>query len=136
MLVNPIGNIFDVEPQSGLEWGVAIAIGAGSLVVSFLTKFITKTFFKKTPEQIAAEEARLAAQPVRYREHFWQILRQPKPDHVVEKEKSQKKLLKEQSSRVTVETVSNGASRGAGVTDGRVEIEENGATSSSVVVHL
>jgi hypothetical protein len=88
MVVEPVGNIFKVDPQSGLEWGVAIAIGLGSLAVSAITKIISKQFFKDTPEQARERARRLAEKPVVYREHFWQIMRQPKPKTVIEFENS------------------------------------------------
>ena len=75
MVVEPVGNIFGVVPQSGLEWGVAMAIGAGSLVLSLLTKIVCRVFFKDTREKLEARAFKLAHRRVKYREHFWQILR-------------------------------------------------------------
>lgn len=88
MVIEPVGNIFKVDPLSGLEWGVSIAIGLGSLVVSFITKIITKMFFKQSIEAEKERARRLAAKPVQYREHFWQIMRAPKPQHVIDFESS------------------------------------------------
>lgn len=88
MIIAPVGNIFKVEPLSGLEWGVSIAIGCGSMITSLLTKLISMWLFKETEEKARERAERLAAQPVKYREHFWQILRQKKPKHVKEFENS------------------------------------------------
>lgn len=92
MVVEPVGNIFKVEPQSGLEWGVAIAIGLGGLVVSFLVKFVSRRYFKTTAADEAARYAKLQAKSIRYREHVWQIMRPPKPKELKEKEKEKAKL--------------------------------------------
>ena len=88
MVVAPIGNIFKVDPLSGLEWGISIAIGFGSLIVSLATKVITRCIFNETKEEAKERARKLAARPLKYREHFWQILRQPKPQHVKEFEES------------------------------------------------
>lgn len=37
-----LGGIFKVEHLSGLEWGISILIGIGSLPVSMLSKVVTK----------------------------------------------------------------------------------------------
>ncbi len=79
MLVEPIGNIFHVVPQSGVEWVVSLAIGVGTIGVSMITRLLSRTVFKLTPEQEAAREAELAARPILFREHFWQILRPVRP---------------------------------------------------------
>jgi len=34
--------VFKVQPQNWAEWLVALAIGAGSLPVAFITKFISR----------------------------------------------------------------------------------------------
>lgn len=112
MVVEPVGNIFKVEPQSGLEWGVSIAIGTGSLVLAFVTKLISKTLFKRTPQQEADREAKLAARPVLYREHFWQILRLPKPEDMVKREKEKEKAASRSKS-----SGSMSSSRAAGLGD-------------------
>lgn len=82
MCVPAVGNIFSVRTQSAGEWGVALGIGAGSLIVSFATKIGSRMVVKvrgAKPVQ-SEEELRFASiQPVVYREHFWQILRPPKP---------------------------------------------------------
>jgi Ca2+-transporting ATPase len=91
MVVEPVGNIFKVDPLSGLEWGISIAIGVGSLLVSFLTKIVTNLFFKQSKEAEMERARKLAARPIQYREHFWQILRPPKPQNVVEFESIQEK---------------------------------------------
>eukprot|EP00889_Picochlorum_renovo_P005022 jgi/Picre1/32052/NNA_007400.t1 len=88
MVIAPVGNIFKVEPLSGLEWGVSIAIGCGSMITSLLTRLVSMWLFKETEEKARERAERLAAQPVKYREHFWQILRQKKPKHVKEFENS------------------------------------------------
>lgn len=102
MVVEPVGNIFHVVPQSGLEWGIAIAIGAGSLVVSFLVKFISRTCFAATEEQVAAKHAKNAARKVVYRQHFWQIMRPPKTKEMKEKEKEKKSSKSLGDGSVTV----------------------------------
>ena len=79
MLVEPVGNIFHVVPQSGAAWGISLAIGVGTIGVSLLTRLLSRTVFKLTPEQEAAREAELAARPILFREHFWQILRPVRP---------------------------------------------------------
>jgi hypothetical protein len=52
---------------------------------------VLQTWFLKTPEQELERAAKLEAQGVKYREHFWQILRLPKPKHVKEREAAIKK---------------------------------------------
>ena len=37
-----LGGVFKVERQSWLEWVIAIAIGAGSIPLNFLVKFISR----------------------------------------------------------------------------------------------
>jgi hypothetical protein len=44
-----------------------------------ITRLLSRTVFKLTPEQEAAREAARAARPVLFREHFWQILRPLRP---------------------------------------------------------
>jgi Ca2+-transporting ATPase len=83
MLIPAVGNIFYVDPLSGLEWGVSIAIGSGSLAVALGTKLISRLCFGETEEASRERQRRLAAKPVQYREHFYQILRPPKPKHVL-----------------------------------------------------
>jgi Ca2+-transporting ATPase len=109
MVVEPVGNIFKVEPQSGLEWGVAIAIGAGGLVVSFLVKLVSRTFFKTTAADEAARYAKLQAQPILYREHFWQIMR-PTMSKERKKELKEKAQLKESLSGTASGSLSNNGS--------------------------
>jgi magnesium-transporting ATPase (P-type) len=112
MVVEPVGNIFKVVPQSGLEWGVAIAIGAGGIIVSFLTKAISRRFFKYTAADEAARYAKLQATSVKYREHVWQIMRPPMPKEMREKEKL-KKASKKSSGKLNA---SNGNTSGNGST--------------------
>jgi Ca2+-transporting ATPase len=113
MVVEPVGNIFHVEPQSGLEWGIAIAIGAGGILVSFLTKFVSRTFFKTTAEDKAARYAKLQAQSVKYREHVWQIMRPPMP----------KELKQELKEKEKLKASASGSASGVGV-NGRVVTAE------------
>ena len=84
MCIPAVGNIFYVDPLSGLEWGVSIAIGSGSLAVALATKLVSRLLFRESEEAERARQIKLAAKPVEYREHFWQILRPVKPKHVVE----------------------------------------------------
>lgn len=82
MCVPAVGNIFSVQGQSGGEWAVALGIGAGSLIVSFATKVGSRLVVKMRgakPVQTEEEFRFASIQPVLYREHFWQILRPPKP---------------------------------------------------------
>lgn len=108
MVVPQVGNVFSVKPQSGLEWGISIAIGAGSLVLSFITRLLSRTVFKKSAEQEAHREAMLAAKPVQYREHFWQVLRLPKPKEVLDKEEAAKKGASKASMHGISENGSDG----------------------------
>ena len=119
MVIAPVGNIFHVVPQSGLEWGIAIAIGAGSLVVSFLVKYISRTCFAETAEEVAAKHAKNAARRVEYREHFWQIMRPPKTKEMKEREKNKK-----------------ASKKSLGDADGNVSIENGGPSNSASVVAL
>ena len=88
MLIPGVGNIFSVDPISGLEWGVSIAVGAGSLAVALATKLVSRLIFRESAEEERARQLERAAQSIKYREHFWQILRPVKPKHVVEFEQS------------------------------------------------
>ena len=84
MLIPAVGNIFYVDPLSGLEWGVSIAIGAGSLVVALATKIVSRLCFTESAEVERERQLEQMARSLKYREHFWQILRPPKPQRVVE----------------------------------------------------
>jgi len=88
MLIPGVGNIFSVDPISGLEWGVSIAVGAGSLAVALATKLVWRLIFRESAEEERARQFERAALSIKYREHFWQILRPVKPKHVVEFEQS------------------------------------------------
>ena len=121
MVVSAVGNIFHVVPQSGLEWGVAIAIGAGSLLVSFLTKWISRTFFAPTPEEEAAHQAKMAALSIKYREHFWQIMRPVKSKEMIEHEKE-------------VKANSSMSSKKSGGGDGVIAQNGNSSSDGSVIV--
>ncbi len=84
MLIPAVGNIFYVDPLSGLEWGVSIAIGAGSLAVALATKIFSRLCFSESEEIERQRHLERMARSMKYREHFWQILRPPKPQRVVE----------------------------------------------------
>lgn len=84
MLIPAVGNIFYVDPLSGLEWGVSIAIGAGSLAVALATKIFSRLCFGESEEIERQRHLERMARSMKYREHFWQILRPPKPQRVVE----------------------------------------------------
>ena len=84
MLIPAVGNIFYVDPLSGLEWGVSIAIGAGSLIVALVTKLISRVCCRQSEEEERERQIKLMSKPVQYREHFWQVLRPPMPQHVAE----------------------------------------------------
>jgi hypothetical protein len=79
MVVEPVGSLFHVVQQSGVEWAVSLAIGVGAIGVSMLTRLLSRTLFRPSPEKQAAAEAARAAAPLRFREHFWQILRPLRP---------------------------------------------------------
>jgi Ca2+-transporting ATPase len=80
MVVPAVGGIFSVQPQSLLEWAVAVAIGVGSLAVALAERVLARTICAATPEQRAAREAAAAMAPaVRYRQHFWEVMLPPKP---------------------------------------------------------
>ena len=74
-----LGGIFSVNRQTWEEWVVAIAIGAGSTVLSLLTRFISRTLFPAKEESVAEWKDKQMHLKIKYREHFWQILRPPKP---------------------------------------------------------
>lgn len=77
-----LGGIFKTQPQTWQEWLAAIGIGAGSLVVSFLTRFISRTFFPVDEEKEREMQDLKNSQPIQYREHFWQILRPVKKEEI------------------------------------------------------
>ncbi|KAL4452347.1 hypothetical protein ABPG75_008009 [Micractinium tetrahymenae] len=52
-----LGGVFKVERQSGLEWGIAILIGAGSLPLNVLTKLISRLL----PERKSSDKRHLTA---------------------------------------------------------------------------
>lgn len=125
MCVPGVGNIFSVQTQSGAEWGAAIGIGAGSLVVALVTKVISNTCFRITPEAEAARAAALAAQPVKYREHFWQILRLPKPEEM--RTKRGTTTQRQISDGIALEAPVDSTERATSsrTSDGRVEVARN-----------
>jgi hypothetical protein len=49
-----LGGIFKVNSQNWKEWLAAIAIGAGSMVVAFLTKFVTRCARARCHRALAA----------------------------------------------------------------------------------
>lgn len=80
-----LGGIFKVVRQSGLQWGVSIAIGSGELVVALLLKAVVRRWFPPhvpTEEEIRAARGALPDPKKTYRRHWWQWLRPPPPDHV------------------------------------------------------
>jgi P-type Ca2+ transporter type 2C len=75
-----LGGIFKVTRLNGWEWLISIGIGAGSMVVSFLTRLISKVFFPSKEETVEEWKEKQKNRPaVQYREHFWEIMRPPKP---------------------------------------------------------
>ena len=42
IMLTPLGRFFKVIPPSPIEWGVAVAAGAGALVVAFVVKLVTR----------------------------------------------------------------------------------------------
>jgi len=50
MFVEPIGHFFRVRKLDGVEWGISIAAGFGTIPVSFVTRFISRTFFNNVSD--------------------------------------------------------------------------------------
>jgi hypothetical protein len=42
IMMTPMGTFFKVIPISGLEWAISVGVGLGAVLVSFLTRLITR----------------------------------------------------------------------------------------------
>ncbi|KAL6781722.1 FAP10B [Auxenochlorella protothecoides x Auxenochlorella symbiontica] len=92
-----LNGIFKTTRLSGLEWALSIIIGSSVLLVSLLTKLISRRFFPpQEPTEEEEEERRRSfhAPEDLYRLHWWQWLRPPPPAHVKSAWKEQKQEAK------------------------------------------
>jgi hypothetical protein len=79
-----MGGIFKVVRLSWEEWLVSVAIGAGSMILSFATRFISRNFFLEAENEERDSAERHTITAIQYREHFWQVMRPPMPKELKE----------------------------------------------------
>lgn len=60
IMLTPMGRFFKVVPISAAEWGISVAVGAGSVLVSIVTRLITQWVERCFPPREQRPRARRA----------------------------------------------------------------------------